>query len=101
MGTPRECDEFPDAAEDHLIAEGGHFARSPRAFARGRYEGREGIILHLRRRCDEGTFFHVETKLLCTLLWISTANFKLGLLPLFSWFLVVQPMYDPCQKVPK
>ena len=63
MGTPRECDEFPDAAEDHLIAEGGHFARSPRAFARGRYEGREGIILHLRRRCDEGTFFHVDLKI--------------------------------------
>ena len=36
-----------------------------------------------------------------TLLWISTANFKLGLLPLFSWFLVVQPMYNPCQKVSK
>ena len=63
MGTPRECDEFPDAAEDHLIDEGGHFARSPRAFARGRYEGGEGIILHLRRRCDVGTFFHVDLKI--------------------------------------
>ena len=63
MGTPRERDAQSDAAEDHLIAEGGHFARSPRAFTCGRYEGEEGIILHLRRRCDEGTYFHIDLEI--------------------------------------
>ena len=62
MGTPRECDDGADAAEDYLNVEGGSFiALSPRQLVRGRYEG-EGIVLHFRRRYEEGTYLHVEVK---------------------------------------
>ena len=54
-------------------------------------------VTHIANR-DEARSLRVAYN---ALLWISTANFKLGVLPLFSWFLVVQPMYNPCQKVSK
>ena len=62
MGTPRERDDDADAAEDYLNAEGGSFiALSPRVLVRGRYEG-EGLVLHFRRRYEEGTYLHIELK---------------------------------------
>lgn len=62
MGTPRELDEDADAALTYLNTEGGDFIRlSPRVLVRGRYEG-ESVLLHFRRRYEEGTYLHVELK---------------------------------------
>ena len=62
MGTPRECDDDADAALDYLNTEGGiSIGLSPRVLVRGRYEG-EGVVLHFRRRYEEGTYLHVELK---------------------------------------
>ena len=59
MGTPRECDDDADAALDYLNTEGGiSIGLSPRVLVRGRYEG-EGVVLHFRRRYEEGTYLTV------------------------------------------
>ena len=53
-------DDDADAAFSHLKAEGGSFVDiSPRAIVRGRYKG-DGGVLHFRRRCQDGTFLHID-----------------------------------------
>ena len=63
MGTPMEYDDEAEAVTDHLNEEGGISIRtSPRVLVRGRYEG-GGVVLHFRRRYEEGTYLHVDIKL--------------------------------------
>ena len=62
MGTPVERDDEAEAVIDHLNAKGGiAIGVSPRVLVRGRYEG-AGVVLHFRRRFDEGTYLHVDLK---------------------------------------
>ena len=53
-----------EAVVDHLTSEGGkNVCLSPRVLVRGRYEGDGGILVHFRRRVDEGTYLNVNLKI--------------------------------------
>ena len=52
-----------DDVIDYLHSEGGkNVGLSPRVLVRGRYEGDGGILMHFRRRVDEGTYLNVDIK---------------------------------------
>ena len=63
MADSSNEDDEAEAVISHLTSEGGkNVGLSPRVLVRGRYEGDGGILMHFRRRIDEGTYLHVDLK---------------------------------------
>ena len=63
MADSNSEDDGAEAVISHLTSEGGkNVGLSPRVLVRGRYEGDGGILMHFRRRIDEGTYLHLDLK---------------------------------------
>ena len=63
MADLSDQEDEAEAVVAHLTSEGGkNVGLSPRVLVRGRYEGDGGILMHFRRRIDEGTYLHVDLK---------------------------------------
>ena len=64
MADVNNEEDETEAVVDHLTSEGGkNVCLSPRVLVRGRYEGHGGILVHFRRRVDEGTYLNVNLKI--------------------------------------
>ena len=71
MADSNSEDEGTETVISHLISEGGrNIGLSPRQLVRDRYEGDGGILIHFRRRIDEGTYLHLDIKMSAFSWWI-------------------------------